>query len=218
MSFEQLFPVWDQLTAQEQRILKEAVVQRSAPKGTLLHNGSADCIGLILVSSGQLRAFILSDEGKEVTIYRLFERDMCLFSASCMMRGIQFDVTLEAEKDAELWLIPSDVYKKRMETSLAVSNYTNELMASRFSEVMWLVEQVMWKGMDKRLATFLLAESALEESDRLHITHERIAAHMGTAREVVTRLLRYFQNESMVALSRGIVQITDAEKLRQLAA
>lgn len=217
MSLEQLFPIWNQLTLQEQALLKESTVQRTAPKGTLLHNGSADCVGLVLVSSGQLRAFILSEEGKEVTIYRLFERDMCLFSASCMMSSIQFDVTLEVEKDAVLFIIPADVYKKLMETSLPVSNYTNELMASRFSEVMWLVEQIMWKGMDKRLAAFLLSESALDGCDTLHITHDRIAAHMGTAREVVTRLLRYFQSEGMVSLARGTLQIVDPDKLRRLA-
>lgn len=217
MTFEQAFPIWDRLTEKEREALAHAAVRRAAPKGTLLHNGSADCVGLILICSGQLRAYILSDEGREVTIYRLFERDMCLFSASCMLHSIQFDVTLEAEKDAELWLIPADVYKSIMENSAAVANYTNELMASRFSEVMWLIEQIMWKSFDKRLAEFLLEESALDESDTLKITHEKIAAHMGTAREVVTRMLRYFQSEGMVSLARGSVELTDKPGLKALS-
>ena len=121
-----------------------------------------DCTGLLLVKSGQLRAYILSDEGREITIYRLFDRDMCLFSASCIMRSIQFDVTIAAEKDTELWVIPSEVYQRLMEQSVAVSNYTGELMAGRFSEVMWLMEQVMWKSLDKRLAAFLLEEASIE--------------------------------------------------------
>ena len=145
MRLEQYFPIWDQLTADEQAVLNQAAVKRLAPKGTRLHNGSADCVGLFVICSGQLRAFILSDEGKEVTIYRLFERDVCLFSASCIMSSVQFDITIEAEKDSELWIIPTDVYKNLMDRSLAVANYTNQIMASRFSEVMWLVEQVMWK-------------------------------------------------------------------------
>ena len=89
-------------------------------------------------------------------------------------------------------------------------------MAARFSEVMWLMEQIMWKSFDKRLAAFLLEESALEETPVLKITHEAIANHLGTAREVVTRMLRYFQSEGMVKLARGTVEITDADKLRQM--
>ena len=145
MGLEEYFPVWNQMTSEERELLLGATVKRAAPKGTLLHSGSVDCVGLFVVRSGQLRAFILSDEGKEITIYRLFERDICLFSASCMMKNIQFDVDIEAEKDSELWVISADVYKRLMDNSLAVSNYTNQLMASRFSEVMWLVEQIMSK-------------------------------------------------------------------------
>lgn len=175
-----------------------------------------DCTGLLLVKSGQLRAYILSDEGREITIYRLFDRDMCLFSASCMMRSIQFDVTIEAEKDTEFWIIPTEIYKSIMEESAPVANYTNELMAARFSDVMWLIEQIMWKSLDKRVASFLLEESSIEESDKLKLTHEAIANHLGTHREVITRMLRYFQSEGMVKLSRGTVTILNKEKLEHL--
>ena len=175
-----------------------------------------DCTGLLLVKSGQLRAYILSDEGREITIYRLFDRDMCLFSASCIMRSIQFDVTIETEKDTELWIIPADTYRSIMEESAPVANYTNELMASRFSDVMWLIEQIMWKSLDKRVASFLLEESSIEESDTLKLTHEAIANHLGTHREVITRMLRYFQSEGIVKLSRGTVMILDKEKLEHL--
>ena len=176
-----------------------------------------DCTGLLLVKSGQLRAYILSDEGREITIYRLFDRDMCLFSASCMMRSIQFDVTIEAEKDTELWIIPSEIYQNIMSESAPVANYTNELMATRFSDVMWLIEQIMWKGLDKRVAAFLLEEASIEGTDKLKITHEYIANHLGSHREVITRMLRYFQNEGMVKLSRGVVEITDTAKLEELS-
>lgn len=217
MRLEQAFPIWDKLSENERRILEDSARGLRAKKGTLLHNGSEDCAGLMLICSGQVRAYILSDEGRELTIYRLFERDICLFSASCVMSSIQFEVTLEAEKDAELMVIPPDAYKAVMDNSAALANYTNELMASRFSEVMWLIEQVMWKSFDRRLAAFLLEESAIEDSDALIITHEKIAAHMGTAREVVTRMLRYFQTEGMVSLSRGSVTLTDRPRLNQLS-
>ncbi len=136
MALKDYFPVWDKLMLDERELLAQSATERSVPKGTLLHNGSADCVGLFIIRSGQIRAFILSDEGKEVTIYRLFERDMCLFSASCIMNSIQFDISIEAEKDTELWVLPAEVYKKVMDGSAVLANYTDQLMATRFSEVM----------------------------------------------------------------------------------
>ncbi len=190
---------------------------RNVHKGTMIHSGSADCTGLLLIDSGQLRAYILSDTGREITLYRLFDRDICLFSASCMLRSIQFEVTIEAEKDTRLWIIPAEIYKSIMEDSTAVANYTNELMAARFSDVMWLIEQIMWKSLDKRVAAFLLEEASIEGTATLKLTHEAIANHLGSHREVITRMLRYFQNEGMVSLSRKTVEITDARKLEQLS-
>lgn len=216
MEFQSCFPIWDRLTAAQQGRILSSLSGRSVKKGTVLHNGSADCAGLLLVRSGQLRAYILSEEGREITLYRLFDRDICLFSASCVMRSVQFDVTIAAEKDTDLWIIPAEVYRQLMEESAPLSNYTNELMAGRFSEVMWLIEQVMWKSMDQRVAAFLLEESAIEGTNRLAITHETIANHLGTHREVITRMLRYFQNEGMVKLSRGVVELADEAKLKAL--
>lgn len=216
MEIREFFPIWEQFSPAQQEKLTGSAISRSVRKGTVLHNGSMDCTGLLLIKSGQLRAYILSDEGREITLYRLFDRDICLFSASCMLRSIQFEVTIEAEKDTELWLIPTEVYQEIMKESAPAANFTNELMASRFSEVMWLMEQILWKSFDKRLAEFLLAESALEGGGRLSITHEQIARHLGTAREVVTRMLRYFQGEGLVKLTRGAVEISDANKLEQL--
>lgn len=213
MDFANFFPIFDKLTPQEQLLLTQHARLHTFTKDTLLHNGSNDCLGLILIKSGLLRAFITSDDGHEITIYRLFDRDMCLFSASCMMNNIQFDVTITAEKDSEVWVIPTDIYKKIMEQSATLANYTNQLMASKFTEVMWLIEQIMWKSMDARLAAFLIEEMALTDSTTLHITHEKIANHMGTAREVITRLLKYFQNEGIIVLTRGTISITDFDKL-----
>ncbi len=218
MSLSNYFPIWDKLRPAEKKLLENAATKRAAPKGTLLHNGSADCVGLFVVRSGQLRAFILSEEGKEITLYRLFERDICLFSASCMLSSIQFEIMVEAEKDTELWVIPTEVYRRLMEDSAVVSNYTNQIMASRFSDVMWLMDQILFKSFDRRLSQFLLEESGIEGTDSLKITHERIANHMGTAREVVTRMLKYLQSEGIVSLSRGEIRIEDRIKLQERSA
>ncbi len=216
MQLSDFFPMWNKLTTSQQDSLTSHLIHKKASKGTVIHNGTMECSGLLLVKSGQLRAYIISDEGRQITLYRLFEMDVCLFSAPCMLHSIQFDITIEAEKNTELWIIPADIYKKIIEESASLSNYTNEIMATRFSEVVWLMEQVMWKSFDKRLANFLLEEASIENTNILKITHETIGNHMGNHREVVTRMLRYFQNEGMVKLTRGTIELIDTNKLKAL--
>ncbi len=217
MNYLDYLPILKKLNAVEREELLNAAFTRKFGKGELLHNGNNDCTGLIIVLFGQLRAYTSSYDGREITLYRLFERDTCLFSASCMLNNLQFDITVSAEKDSEVLVIPSEVYKKIMEASAPLSNYTNEIMASRFSDVMWLMDQIMWKSFDKRLAEFLITESGVEESDTLIITHEVIGNHLGSPREVVTRMLKYFVNEKFITLSRGKIQIIDKKGLRKIA-
>lgn len=216
MSLANYFPIYNKLTEAEQKLLSRVVIEKKAEKGTILHTGMNDCIGLLVIKSGQIRAYITSDEGREITIYRLFEHDICMLSASCVMNSIQFDITISVEKDAEFFVIPVGTFKKLMDQSLVVSNYMNQVMGTRLSEAMWLIEQVMWKSFDKRLAHFLMEESVLEDTKVLKITHEKIAAHMGSAREVVTRMLKYFQTEELVKLSRGTIEIVDEERLSRM--
>ena len=210
-------PFWEKITEEQRALLQNAATGRFFREGESLHNGSADCIGLLLVKSGQIRVFIVSESGKEITLYHLFERDICIFSASCMMKNINFDVHVQAEKDSRIILIPTSVYDQLNKTSLPVSDYTNQLMSSRFSDVMWVMEQVLFMSFDQRLALFLLEQAAIDGTKALAITHETIAKHLGSAREVVTRMLKYFQNEGMVTLSRGAIAITDMAKLKKLA-
>jgi CRP/FNR family transcriptional regulator len=217
MEFQRLCPIWDKLTPSQQQLVSSTIVPRTLGKGAVLHDGSADCAGLVMIKSGQLRAYILSEDGREITLYRLLDQDICLFSASCVLRSVQFEIMIAAEKESEVFILPPYIFKKIMEESAPLANYVNELMATRFSEVMWLIEQIMWKSVDKRLANFLLEESTLEDSDELKLTHEAIANHLGTAREVVTRMLRYFQNEGYVKLTRGTVELVDTPSLEALA-
>ena len=216
MEFSEYLPIWDKLTPAQQQRIAEVIEFRTVKKGVHIHDSSAECLGLIMVRSGQLRAYILSEDGREITISRLFEYDVSLLSASCVMPDMQFNVMIEAEKDTKFWSLPACLFKNLVEESLAVSTFANSLISGNFSDLMWLMEQIMWKSFDKRLAAFLLEETAIEGTDSLKITHEKIAAHMGTAREVVTRMLRYFQNEGMVKLTRGAIEITDSKKLAAL--
>ena len=216
MEFSEYLPFWSKLTPDQQQRIREVVVFRTVKKGTHIQDSSAECLGLVMVRSGQLRAYILSEDGREITISRLFEYDVSLLSASCVMPDMQFNVMIEAEKDTAFWSIPACMFKNLVDESLAVSNYSRNLLSGNFSELMWLMEQIMWKSFDKRLAAFLLEEAAIEDSQSLKITHEKIANHMGTAREVVTRMLRYFQSEGMVRLTRGAIEIVDEGKLEEI--
>ena len=216
-SLSEIIPVWTYLDQQTQDSLLSAAQERRADKGTIVHHGTTECTGLIMVEDGQLRAYAPSPDGREITLFRLLDRDVCLFSASCMLRGIQFDISIEAEQDTRFWLVPAEVYQRAMTRSIELSNYTNQLMAERLSDVMWLLEKVLWQSFDRRLAGFLLEESNLAGSYELPITHEAIARHLGTAREVVTRMLKYFKNEGLITQTRGAIRILDKERLETMS-
>lgn len=207
---------WKGLTDTQRNQLQQIIIKKNFAAGESMNSDRDDCSGLFLIHSGQVRAYIISENGKEITLYRLFDRDVCIFSASCMMKNISFEIMIEVEKETEAFLIPTPIFHKLSEESLAVQVFTNQLMASRFSEVMWIMEQSLFSSFDRRLANFLLDQMNIEDSHSLEITHEKIANHLGTAREVVTRMLKYFQNEGLVLLGRGTVEILNEDKLNVL--
>jgi len=211
------FPFWKELNREQQADLLLHGQLRKFQKCDMIIPYEDQCLGLVLVRSGQLRAFVLSDSGKEVTLYRLYELDICLFSASCIMSNIQFTIQIEVEKDTSVLLVPSTLYDRLMQQSIAVANYTIQLMASRFSDVMWALEQVLFKSMDCRLAQVLLEHAAREGTNELSLTHEAIARDLGSAREVVTRMLKYFREEGLVELTRGRIQLMDQKRLQTIA-
>lgn len=215
-SLEEVFPRWDQLNAEQRGLILRRAELRQFAKGQRPHQGGQDCAGLFLVQQGQLRVFILADNGKEITLYRLFAWDICLFSASCILKNISFDLHVEAEKDTAAFIVPADVYEKLVQASLPLADYTNQLMSARFSDVMWVMEQTLFTSFDSRLANFLLEQSAIDQSDTVLITHEEIARHLGSVREVVTKMLHYLAGEGMVQLSRGKITLLDRDKLRGL--
>lgn len=214
--FEQTLPFWKNLTKDQQELFLNRSQEKSFEAGATMHAGHKDCAGLFLIKKGQVRAFIISESGKEITLYRLLEGDLCIFSASCMLKNITFDVFVEAEKDTGSYLIPIKEFERISKECMPVLEYTNELLASRFSDVMWIMQQVVFHSFDKRLANFLLEQANMEGSDTFLITQERIARHLGSAREVVSRMMKYFAEEGMITLSRGKITIQSYEKLNRL--
>lgn len=207
---------WDKLERRDREILVESTTLMNYKKGDILHNGINECLGVLLVREGCIRTYILSEEGKEVTLYRLSSGDCCILSASCILKDITFDVCIEAQSDCQILVMKVDVFERLINRNIYVENFSYKVTAERFSDVMWAMEQILFLRFDQRLAIFLLDESSKQGSEKILVTHEMIAKYLGSAREVVTRMLKYFASENMVEVTRGAIEIKDKKKLMEL--
>ncbi len=214
--FSEVLTFWDKLNPKEQDTLVGSLITRRYRQGENIHGGENDCVGVIIVKSGGLRTYILSEDGREITLYRLFSGDICILSASCVINSITFDVHIDAEMDSELLIINNAVFEKLAEENIYVENFSLKEAAGRFSDVMWAMEQILFMSFDKRLARFLLDEASRTKSDSIPLTHDQIARYIGSAREVVSRMLRYFVGEGLVDQYRGEVKIVDKKRLREM--
>ncbi|ROR27198.1 CRP/FNR family transcriptional regulator [Mobilisporobacter senegalensis] len=210
------FNFWDKLSLSEQELIINNSTLLHYKRGDNIYSGGRDCLGVLIIKNGGLRTYILSEDGREITLYRLKEEDICILSASCILRNITFDVHIDAEVDTEIIIVNATVFQKICNHNIYAENFSNKVTVERFSDVMWSMEQILFMSFDKRLAIFLLDEISRNGNDILTLTHEQIAKYMGSAREVVSRMLKYFSNEGIVELSRGIVKVTDKKKLRKL--
>ncbi|MBR4960538.1 MAG: Crp/Fnr family transcriptional regulator [Clostridia bacterium] len=214
--FEKYFPFWNALPEKDKETFCRSSIAVKYEKGTTIHD-SSECTGVIIIKSGCLRLYMLSEEGKEITLYRLFPGDICMLSASCVLDSITFDVFVDAEEDSECHVVSGCAFADVSNRIPEVKIFALETTVSRFSDVMWVMQQILFMSMDKRLAIFLLDETAHSGSDTIKYTHEQIAKYMGSAREVVTRMLKYFAAEGIVEVTRKGVIILDKAKLRALA-
>lgn len=204
-------PFWDKLSKIQQNELRSNSITTHYDSGDHVHEGDSECIGIVILVSGSLRTYMLSEDGREITLFRMTEGDVCVLSASCILDAVTFDVHIDAEGPAEVIRINSAYWQALSSENVYVENFMYKIAMERFSQVMWVMEQVLFMSMDKRLAIFLLDEGPV-----IKMTHERIAKHMGTAREVITRMLKYFYSEGYVELSRGTVTITNRKALLKL--
>lgn len=213
--FKEMFPFWGEISEADREYVCNNSLALSFTKGTTIHDGT-ECSGIFLVRSGCLRVYIMSEEGKDITLYRLHKGDMCMLAASCVLQAVTFDVFVDAEEDSECYIVSGPAFAKVTEENDCVKIFSLETAVTRFSDVMWVMQQILFMSADKRLAIFLSDESARLGSDEIKLTHEQIAKYMGTAREVVSRLLKYFSNEGIVEVSRKGVKIIDKTRLRKL--
>lgn len=209
--FSQNFPFWNKLSQKEKALLINNSEILKYNKNEIIHD-STECTGVLLVIKGQLRVYILSEEGKEITLYRLNEHEICILSASCILKNITFSIYVDAITDAEILKISASTFKEIKNKNIAVESFTTDIINKSFSETMWAMEQILFMSFDKRLARYLFEQN----SDTIKLTHEDIAKDVNSAREVVSRMLKYFQNEGIISLSRGSITILDRDKLKNI--
>lgn len=213
--YKKIFPFWQEISEADRDFICENSLALTYPKGTVIKDGDG-CSGVIFVRSGCLRLYMLSDEGKEITLYRLHSGDMCMLSASCVLKTVTFDVFVDAEENSECYVIGGAAFTSVSERNPQIRIFALETAVSRFSDVMWVMQQILFMSMDKRLALFLRDETERTKSDTVTLTHEQIAKYIGSAREVVSRTLKYFAAEGIVELMRGGVRIKDRNKLEKI--
>ncbi len=214
--YKENFPFWEKISGADREYICRNSHMLTYPKGRNIHNGE-ECSGVIFVCSGSLRLYMMSDEGKEITLYRLHRGDLCMLSASCVLDAVTFDVFVDAEEDSQCCVVSGPAFAAVSQRNPDIRIFALETAVSRFSDVMWVMQQILFMSMDKRLAIFLSDESARTGSDTIALTHGQIARYMGSAREVVSRMLKYFAGEGIVEVSRGGVTILDKKRLRDLA-
>ena len=214
--FEKVFPFWNKMSETDKETFCRTAHHVVFKKGTNVHNGN-ECTGVILIKSGSLRLYMLSEDGKEVTLYRLFPGGMCMLSASCVLDSITFDVYVDSEENSECIVVGGCAYEDLSRRLVDAKLFALETALSRFSDVMWVMQQILFMSMDKRLAIFLLDEIAQKGGDTVALTHEQIAKYIGSAREVVSRMLKYFASEGLVEASRGGIKILDKKRLREMS-
>ena len=199
---------YSKLTKEDKDLFNSKAIHVTYSKDDSLYFSDKNCNGFITVLSGTLRAFLTSDEGKEITLYRLEKGYSCILSASCIFKNIQFNINIDALDHTEVIVFPREYLQKLSQNNMSLNQYILDLTQSRFSEVMWIMQDIVFTSFDKRLIKYL--ESFNKKV--IKVTHENIANDLGTAREVVSRMLKYFEKEGMVKLSRGSITIIDLSK------
>ncbi|MDW7672353.1 MAG: Crp/Fnr family transcriptional regulator [Bacillota bacterium] len=209
-------PFAEVLNREEKNRLLEHSTEVRYPAGKLLVESGALCEHVYVVLDGLIRIYKLSEEGREITYYRVGNGETCLFSMGCMLEHQPFDAVAQIEKDSRLLAVPGYLFEDLMNANPSFRNYIIRRLLVTITDLMILTEEVTFHSMNRRLSAFLLEESRLQGGDTLTITHEVISQELGTAREVVSRMLKEFEKKDLLALSRGKVRLKDVEGLEDL--
>ncbi len=208
-----VFPFWERLTKEEKELLQSQARIVRFEENQLIASTEIDCLGVLYIKSGMIRLYLYSEDGREVTIARLAEDDVCLLSASCMLSQVSFPAQVSAESPVEAILIPVNIISSIKEKNVYVENYVYRLTTERFSDVISAVEQMLFMTLEQRIVSFLLDETARTGGDTVHMTQEKLAQAIGSAREAVTRTLKQLSSAGVIEVFRGGIKIIDRKAL-----
>lgn len=209
-------PFWNNLTNNEKEYAVSNASLKHYEKGALIHGCNESCLGLIYIIKGSLRAYIISEEGREITLFTLKENDTCVLSADCVIKQITFDTQIEASQTCDVLIINSGAFMKLAEQNIYVKCFMYELISERFSSVMWTMQQILFAKLDRRLAEFLINQYEETNSKEIHMTQEEIAGRINSAREAVARMLKQFSNDELVELKRSCIILKDINALKNI--
>ncbi|MDY4611935.1 MAG: Crp/Fnr family transcriptional regulator [Sphaerochaetaceae bacterium] len=212
-TFHEQLPFWNRLSSEKQELFISESTLHSFNTGDTVYEAHGVCPSLILLISGRLRSIFSHDRTKKITLYWLYESEACVLSACPVLHNVPFEITIVAEDTSELIMIPAEFYLSIQEEYPEMKMFVRQQMNARFSDVMWLVQQVGFQPFPKNLATYLIERSAREGTPLIHVTQAEIAQELGTGRNVVGRTLRQFEKAGFIRLVRGGVFIRDLSAL-----
>ena len=203
------------LTDEELQMMTQSAFLRPFSKGEVLHARSqTECLGLVMVLSGSLCASMMSDEGKQIQLYRIGSGEMCVFMARCVLNYLSYETVVEGEKAGTVLVVPTAVIERLMQ-NMRVENIMNRMALQRCTQIMNALERVLFTRVDKRMIAYLLQESEKRQSRELRLTHEQLARDISSAREVVSRLLGQLSAKGLVSLGRGQIILENIEAMKE---
>lgn len=212
---DDLFPVMRHLSSIDRQRLFSAGQVVDLPAGQMLMQQNQTCRHIPLVLAGTLRVYKLSPNGREMTLFRTGPGDTCLVSIACQLRGEDFPALAQVESQATLFLLPVDTYYTVLNGNAAWKDFLITTLYGHLLNSMQTLEAVAFDRTDRRLIDWLLSQGA-EHAQVIRMTHEAIAVELGTAREVISRLLGDLKNRGLLRLGRGRVEVIDPAGLREL--
>lgn len=203
---------WNKLTDNEKSMIQTNSSVLKFHKGEIVDTIKYN--GFYIVKSGLLNVFTITNNEKEISLFKLREYDLCLFSSKCLLNKFDYEILIEADKDSEIYFIPNNIFESLMNSSLEINKYVNDLLIMRFSDSIWIIDQIINNKLLNRICAYLWNIYEIENKTIIHITHDKIAKDLNTKREVITRVLNYMSQEEMIKINRGVIEIVDIDKIK----
>lgn len=210
--WKQLLPFTDDATFTKE-LSQHANLIKATSGQTICQQGD-HCAQLAILISGVIRVFKVGENGREITLYRILPGDSCVLSASCIISQQPFPAIARVEEEAVAISIPTSKVRQWMATHEAWREYVFGLFSTKLSEVITRIDDIAFRRMDQRVAQYLLQSN--QPLRDLQLTHQQIADDLGSAREVISRILKDFEHNHWVTLTRGRIAVDDSAKLEGL--